>query len=257
MKKFGLNLFSVRSLLKTEGDFLSVAEKLKSQGYSFLQFSGASFPAEVIRRVSAESGMPVVLTHMPLDAIVNDTQRLMEEHALYGCRNIGLGMMPLEILKDEKKCKDTIAALDRAGERMERNGFRFFYHHHHFEFLRYGGETVFDYMIGTAPHINFTADTYWLQYGGADVCAYLNKLAGRIGCVHLKDYRVEVKADGSLAPAFAPVGDGSLDFHTIVNVAEKAGTEYFLVEQDNAVDYPDPLGQTARSAAYLKKEIIS
>ena len=75
--------------------------------------------------------------------------------------------------------------------------------------------------------------------------------------MHLKDYRVEVKADGSLAPAFAPVGDGSLDFHAIVNVAEKAGTEYFLVEQDNAVEFPDPLGQTARSAAYLKKEILS
>lgn len=255
MKTFGLNLFSLRSLIQTEKEFLSVAETLKKQGYAYLQFSGASLPAETIKKVSEESGMPIVLTHMPMNRIVNDTERLMEEHALYGCRNIGLGMMPLDIIKDEKKCKETIAALNKAGEKMEQNGFRFFYHHHHFEFVRYGDETVLDYMIRTAPHINFTADTYWLQYGGADVCAYLKKLSGRISCVHLKDYRVQEKKDGSLAPEFAPVGDGSFDFKTIVREAETSGTEYFLVEQDNAVEYADPLEQVARSAAYLKKEI--
>lgn len=256
MKHFGLNLFSLRSLIQTEKEFLFVAETLKKQGYSYLQFSGASLPAETLKRVSEKSGMPIVLTHMPMDRILNDTERLMEEHALYGCRNIGLGMMPLDLLKDEKKCKETIAALDLAGEKMEQNGFRFFYHHHHIEFVRYGDETVLDYMIQAAPHINFTADTYWLQYGGADVCAYLKKLAGRIGCVHLKDYCVREKKDGSLAPEFAPVGDGSLDFKAIIKEAENAGTEYFLVEQDNAVEYVDPLEQVARSATYLKKEII-
>ena len=75
--------------------------------------------------------------------------------------------------------------------------------------------------------------------------------------MHLKDYRIQEKKDGSLAPEFAPGGDGTLDFKAIVNEAEKSGTEYFLVEQDNAVEYADPLEQVARSAAYLKKEIIS
>lgn len=256
MNTFGLNLFSLRSLIQTEKQFLSVAEALKKQGYTYLQFSGASLPAETLKRVSEESGMPIVLTHMPMDRILHDTERLMEEHMLYGCRNIGLGAMPLEIIKDEKKCKETIAALDSAGEKMERNGFRFFYHHHHMEFFRHGDETVLDYMIKAAPHINFTADTYWLQYGGADIYAYLKKLSGRIGCIHLKDYSVREQEDGSLAPAFAPVGDGSLQFKTIIKEAENAGTKYFLVEQDDAVAYADPLGQVARSAAYLRREII-
>lgn len=256
MKEFGLNLYSIRTLIGTEEEFLNTALKLKEDGYSFMQYSGASLPVETIGQVVRESGMPIVLTHDPLDAIVHETERLMEEHASFGCRNIGLGMMPLPILREEKTCKETIEALDRAGERMERNGFRFFYHHHHYEFLRYGDETVFDYMIRCAPHINFTADTYWLQYGGVEVIPFLSRLRGRIGCLHLKDYRIHIQEDGKFAPEFAPVGDGTLDFKRIIPAAEELGTEYFLVEQDNAVDYEQPLRETARSAAYLKREIV-
>ena len=55
------------------------------------------------------------------------------------------------------------------------------------------------------------------------------------------------------APVFAPVGDGVLDFHKIIAHAKVAGTEYYLVEQDNAALTDDTLGQVERSVKYLKK----
>ena len=68
-------------------------------------------------------------------------------------------------------------ALERAAEKMEENGFKFFYHHHHFEFSKFSdGETVFGYMLKQAKHINFTADTYWLQYGGAALPSFFDRL---------------------------------------------------------------------------------
>ena len=116
--KCGLNLYSLRKLMQTEKEFLSVMQKLKKIGYDYVQFSGAFFAPDVIRRVSEQSGLPVVLTHMPMDRILHDTQRLMEDHAVFGCKNIGLGMMPVEIILDEKKCKETIAALNESGRKV-------------------------------------------------------------------------------------------------------------------------------------------
>ena len=255
--EFGLNLYSIRNKLKTEEEFLDTAIKLKEMGYSFMQFSGVPYDADMITRVSSASGMPIVLTHVPSDRIINDTEALMDEHSKFGCKNIGLGHMDPKIITDEKLCKETIEKLNIAGEKMKNNGFSFFYHNHQFEFYKYGDETVFDYMIKNAPYINFTLDTYWLQYGGVSIVEYVEKLKDKIKCVHLKDYQIFAETTDTsvkMIPRFAPVGDGVINFKTIVPKMLDAGTKYFIVEQDNAAILPDTLGQVKRSIDYLKKE---
>ena len=253
--KTGLNLYSLRHQVDTEEKLLQTAHALREMGYSSLQFSGDKHGPDTIRRTISETGLPVVLTHVPMDRIINDTDALMEEHACFGCYNIGLGGMDPRITADRDRCYSTLEQLERAGERMAEKGFSFFYHHHHFEFLKHDGETVFDYIIRTAPHINFTLDTYWLQYGGVDVCQTIERLRGRIRCVHLKDYRIEAKWDEKgnvkLEPVFAPIGDGTMDFAAILPKAREAGAEHFLVEQDNASDMKDPFAQVERSIRYL------
>ena len=252
MKGYGINLYSLRNSIKTEPELLETAIKLRDMGYSFLQFSGTAFDADMIKRVSDESGLPFILTHVPMDRIIGDTDALMEEHSRFGCKNIGLGAMGSKIIMDEKACFETIEKLEAAAERMEKNGFSFFYHNHHHEFFKYNGETIFDYMIKNAPHVNFTFDTYWAQYGGVNVIEFIEKLKGRIACVHLKDYRIALKE--KFIPDYAPVGDGNIDFKAIVPKMLEAGAEYFIVEQDNAADAEDPFGEVKRSINYLKKE---
>ena len=253
----GLNLYSIRNYLDTEGHFLEAANALNEMGYSYMQYSGGAFDADRIARVSLQSDLPVVLTHVPMDRIVNDTQALMEEHAKFGCKNIGLGAMPPDAIADEVRCKTMIEQLDRAGEVMKKNGFSFFYHHHHFEFFKHGGQTVFDYIIENAPHINYTLDTYWLQFGGIDIGNTIDRLKGRICCVHLKDYMITNTPDnpGSFIPIFAPVGDGNIDFASLLPRMKEAGAQYFLVEQDNAATLPDTMEQVGRSIKYIKAHL--
>lgn len=252
--KAGLNLYSVRNYLETEASFLEAASKIKQMGYDYVQYSGGAFDAGIIKRVSEKSGLPVVLTHVPMARILGDVEALMDEHETFGCKNIGLGMMPKSVIADKTLCYETISALDEAGAKMEKRGFKFFYHHHQFEFYRHDGKTVFDYILDNAPHINFTLDTYWLQYGGADVCRSIDKACGRIECLHLKDYAIALKSSESpeFEPTFAPVGDGNIDFAPVIEHARAAGAKYFLVEQDNAANLPDTLGQVERSIRYLK-----
>ena len=255
--KAGINLFTLRNAIKTEEEFLATAIRLREMGYSYVQFSGAPFDADMIKRVSDESGLPVVLTHVPMERIIEDTDALMEEHARFGCKSIGLGMMPKRIIADETSCKSKIEELERAGERMAKCGFKFFYHHHNFEFYKHNGESVFDYMLKNTKYINFTADTYWLQYGGVDVCEYLKKLDGRCECVHLKDYRQKFEINENdkpdFKPEFAPVGDGVMNFKPIVEAARASGAEYFLVEQDNAPSFDDPFAEVERSIKYIRE----
>ena len=255
--KFGINLYSLRTLIGNEEDFLKTAAALSGMGYDTLQFSGAPYDPEVIRRLSKATGMPIVVTHVPMERIINDTDALMKEHDGFGCRCIGLGAMPPAIVCDEVNFKTTVEKLNAAGKKMKGNGFIFCYHNHHFEQYRINGQTALDYIIENAENVHFTADVYWLQYGGADVLKTLNKMSGRVDCIHLKDYRINVRKDenGSVSyvPGFAPVGDGVLDFRAIIDTAKQCGTKHFLVEQDDAVSYPEPLEKVKRSISYLKE----
>ena len=250
----GLNLFSLRNYLGSEESFLEAAKALKEMGYDYLQYSGGIFDADRIKRVSDESGIPIVLTHVPMARILEDTEALIEEHRRFGCKYIGLGMMPLDLAKDKEKCYATIAALEAAAEKTEAAGCKFFYHHHHFEFFRHDGETIFDLLIKNAPHVHFTLDSYWLQFGGVSICETIDRLKGRAECIHLKDYMIALKNEEKTGfePRFAPVGDGNINFAEVIRHAKAAGAEYFFVEQDNAAKLPDPLGQVERSIRYLK-----
>ena len=251
----GLNLYSIRSFIKETNDFVKTCAKLKEMGYAFVQYSGAPFDSDKINLMQKQVGLPVVLTHVPMDRILNDTANLMEEHGKIGCKNIGLGMMPVATILDEQKCLQTIKLLDEAGKTMEQNGFKFFYHFHQFEFCKLScGMRIIDYMLENCPHINFTADTYWMQFGGVDVTEYLKKMQGRIDCIHLKDYQI-VYQNEKFVPRFAPLGKGNLNLNEIVKTAKQSGTKYFLVEQDDAIDYDDPLNQVKQSVTYVANKL--
>lgn len=263
--KAGINLYSVHKLIKTEEGLLDTAQKLKEMGYISMQYSGAEFVPDRLKRVSDATGLPFVLTHMPADRIMNDTDKLMEEHAVFGCKNIGLGSIPIKDMVteanvvDEKLCKTKLAELNKAGEYMKKNGYSFFLHNHHYEFMRMdNGERIFDHIVENCPYINFTLDTYWLQHAGVDVLATIEKLKGRIGCVHLKDYKIVVntKLDYfDACSAYECVGYGNMDFKAIVPKMKEAGTEHFLVEHDSACSTPDPLYTMEKSIRYIEAEL--
>lgn len=248
----GLNLYSVRNLIKTDEDLIKTTIALKEMGYEYLQYSGAPFNAKAIKEASEKANMPFVLTHVPIERIIDDTDKLMEEHALFGCKNIGLSTIPWSKIVVEDEMKSTVEKLEIVGEKMKKNGFSLFYHNHHVDFLRYGDKNVLEYFFENAPHVNFTLDIYWAQYGGEDVISLIKKMKGRIACVHIKDYLI-VYENGKFEPRSAAIGDGNLDLINIVSALKENGAEYFLVEEENAADYPDTLGEIKRNVDYARK----
>ena len=59
--------------------------------------------------------------------------------------------------------------------------------------------------------VDFMPDTYWLQFGGIDVRAFIEKLSGRIKILHLKD--MKRTAEGI---TYAEIGSGNINFNSFL-----------------------------------------
>ncbi len=258
MKEIGLNLYSIRNLIQNESDFRKTLITLKEGGYTYIQLSGCPLDYSTIKKITDKVGMPIKLTHVPLQRLKNDLDNLIKDHELLNCPNIGLGAYITEVYVDKDLFRSEIEQLEKIAEKIERAGFKFFYHNHHNEFFKHDGQTNYDYIIENAPHVHFTFDTYWVQYGGVDLYEYMNKIKGRMECVHLKDYEIVQKTENGelkLYPRYAPIGDGNINFKNLVVEMKKSGVENFIVEQDNAALLPDTLAQVLKSAKYIKENL--
>ncbi len=95
-------------------------------------------------------------------------------------------------------------------------------------------------------NFSFVMDTYWVQYGGGDVCEWIKKFAGRIDILHLKEMRVT-----RFDPEIGEIGSGNLDWERILKVAEDTGVKSIVVEQDGNWKNDDPFESVRISAEYL------
>ena len=245
----GAQLYNVRAYAQTEKDFRRSLARLRGAGFATVQISGCGpIPAERLKDACDSEGMRVALTHTDPERVLRDTQNVIREHEILGCRYVGIGSMPARY----RSCEwiDCFREDFEAPAKMLRDhGMLLMYHNHNFEFERMrDGRRIMDVLAESMPEdlMGFTLDTYWLQAAGVDPCAWIEKLERRIPCVHLKDMTVH-----GFEQRFAPVGEGNMDFPRILSALEKAGkTQYALIEQDDCYG-DDPFDCLARSAKYL------
>ncbi|MBQ7336304.1 MAG: sugar phosphate isomerase/epimerase [Clostridia bacterium] len=248
--KLGAQLYSVRDRVTTPEDLRTTLTELKKQGYVNAQFSGVPLMgAEVWAKISEETGMPIVCTHMPFDRIVNDTDSLIAEHKIFHCSVIGLGGMPNEY-------RGTLAGLEKFLEIMKEPvkkiraaGMNFSYHNHWFEFESFSDAEgcAMDVMLERCPDWLFLLDVAWAQFGKHSAAEYIRKIgSSRIVNVHFKDY-----TNPDTWNSLVPCGGGLVPFEEIIKACFEVGVENALVEQDTAPDTGDSIGQMAKSAEYL------
>ncbi len=70
-------------------------------------------------------------------------------------------------------------------------------------------------------------DIYWVQHGGSDPAAWIEKVSQRMPVVHLKDM---VILDNT--QTMAEVGEGNLNWKRILSACKQADVEWYAVEQD-------------------------
>ena len=251
--KIGVQLFTLRDHIKNYEDTDNTFAYLKNElGVDVIQISAiGDFEAEKQAELVKKYGFDVCVTHKPWDRIINDTDKLIEEHIMMGCDQIGLGCMPDEFRTDLSAVRRFIALANEAGRKMKAKGLTLAYHNHALEFARLeDGRTIMDVLIEeTDPEVFFfIPDTYWIHMGGVNEAEYLRKLKGRIKVCHFKDWKVVL---GENIGSITELGCGNLDFDACYKACIDAGVSYIVYEQDNNFAV-DPLKSTAVSYNNLK-----
>ena len=249
IKEFGLQNYSIREHLETYDDVLAAMKTIKEMGYSYVQTAGEKISLEEIAEIAKEVGIEVCGTHCGFDSLAADPEKAMEQHRKLGTTNIGIGGAGLNTAED---VANFIVHANAFADIIYEHGFKFTYHNHHHEFRKVGDKTIMDMLVeGLDPvKTSFCLDTHWVQRGGGDVCSWIEKLAGRIDILHLKD----MKMQSDSTPIMCEIGEGNMDFHKIIATAEKAGVKYYVVEQD--ICPGDSFDSVRQSAEYIKKNFM-
>lgn len=229
-KRIGAQYYTLREYTKTIEDFEESCKKVKEMGYQIVQISGTPLEAAPMREVLDRYGLQTVVTHRSFEDFQNNLEEVMEYNRTLGCELCGVGAMPGWARMSGESLSRFIREANEIAAALRKEGLYFGYHNHAFEFARVEGRHIMDRLIEETreEEFYFITDTYWLQAGGMDPAAFLKKLGGRSMAVHFKDWKV----NGDNSTEMAEIGQGNLDWDGIIEVCEKAGVKWALVEQD-------------------------
>lgn len=244
MMEIGAQFFTVRDTCRTLDDFSLTLKKIADIGYRTVQISGTcAYEPQWLAQELEKNGLKCVLTHIPADRIAGDAQQVAKEHDVFGCDYVGLGWYGFDPEKG-MSYENFVKTFGESAKILKENGKYFMYHNHDQEFKKIDGVRILDRICEDIPAelMGITFDTYWAQVGGADPAQCLEKLAGRIPCIHLKDCGYGRRMD--------VIGEGNINFDRVFEKAEAGGTKYMLVEQDDC-NGEDPIECLRRSYQYL------
>ncbi len=244
--EIGIQIFTLADFCKDLDSFSETLKRVADIGYKNVQISATcEYEADWLKNELDKNGLKCVLTHIAPDKLIKSADKVATEHTIFGCENIGLGRHGFNEENESESFDYFFKTYLPVADKLYDNGKYFMYHNHAREFIKRDGKVILQHIADKfAPEkLGFTLDTYWIQVGGGDPAWWIENLSGRVPCIHLKDFAFDRK--------MAVVGEGNINFDRVFQMAEKAGTKYMLVEQDDC-NGEDPFDCIKRSYEYLK-----
>ncbi|WP_081853370.1 sugar phosphate isomerase/epimerase family protein [Erythrobacter longus] len=238
----GAQLYTVRTLF--EADARGTLEALAKIGIKDCETAGLfEHSAADIRAIMDDNGLISRSGHVRLEALRDDAAfgANLDEAATLGQDRLYLGWIPEEE-RTTDKYRALAELLNRRGAEAKSAGIMIGYHNHEFEFIEQGDTTGYDILLRqTDPElVTMELDFFWVADAGKDPLEILESAPGRFTSCHIKDR--------DQAGEMVSVGDGTIDFKTLLPLAQAAGVERFYIEHDNP---EDPLASVGRSYAHL------
>ncbi|MDD3726335.1 MAG: sugar phosphate isomerase/epimerase [Candidatus Ratteibacteria bacterium] len=224
----GTQMYTLRDYCKTVEDTAETLKKVSQMGYKTVQVSGMSEPKDVkeLKKLLDDNGLYPCSTHTGYERIVQETDKVIEEHKILGCEAIVCPGLPGELHNKEGYLK-VAEEFTKVMKKIKENGLVLGYHNHGIEFQRYDGKTGLEILLNNCDGLEAEIDTYWVQYGGGDPAYWIEKFSGRCSQLHFKD--MGIIANQQVMP---PIGEGNLNWERIIKKAKKTGTRYCLIEMD-------------------------
>lgn len=257
--KLAVQMYTIRDFTRTAEQFADSLAKIRAIGYEAVQLSAIGamngdnpeLNAKTTRRLLDENGLRCIATHRNWDDLVNRTEEEIDFHKILGCDFTAIGGMPMAYAENGEA--GFVKFLDDSApviSRLKEAGIRFGYHNHAWEFVRIGPgrRTLYDLLIESRnSDLLLEHDVYWSDHAGIDPVRLFDRCPGRMPVIHLKDKEVTLE-DG---PVMAPIGEGNLNWESILPSCKAAGVEWYAIEQDEC--RRDPFDCLRSSFDFLKE----
>ena len=273
MKKFkvGIQLYGVRKSMAE--DFEGTLKAIAEMGYEYVEFAGYyNKSSDEIKSILDKYGLKCISVHQSVDFYDNDPDAAAEFLKSFGVKYSVIPWFSKEKLVGSEEWSESREKFVAAAKVLKAHGMKLGYHNHDFEFEKFDGKYLHDYIFGEIDKelIDPELDTCWVHYAGLNPADKVREFAGRVEIVHLKDFECRELGGGPAYDlidsngvglkkktredngfVFRPLGMGRQNFEEILAACEEAGTELVIVEQDQTYDIPE-LEAARISREYLK-----
>jgi sugar phosphate isomerase/epimerase len=259
----GIQLWTVKS--EAEKDLEGTLRKVYAAGFREIEFAGyyGKNPADLAKMMKG-MGFSLVSTHAGAGDIAKDGAKIIADAKALGLKYIVCSSPGVSPAKEKLPWEERMKAVDltdwkwnadlfnKFGKQVSDAGMSFGYHNHSAEFRKFDGVTAFDWLFAnTDPkHVKIELDVGWVAVAQADPVALLDKYKDRVIALHVKDVGKR-GADGKDPPSVA-LGEGTVDWKSVIGTAKKNGTKAFFYEQEEPFTRPI-LESVKISGEYLQK----
>jgi sugar phosphate isomerase/epimerase len=250
----GLQLYSFRQQFAR--DVPGTLDKVRDLGFKDVELAGTyNVSPEEFKKLLDARGLTAVSGHFPYERFRNDLQGIIRESKALGLQYAGCAWIPHKDPFDENTCREAIATFNLAGDALAKQGIKFFFHTHGYEFQPQENGTLFDtIMTGTRPDlVAVEMDIFWVVHAGQDPVALFNRYGNRIQLLHLKGMKdntlTGLLTGKSDVTNDVPLGVGKIDLPPILQAAKKAGAKWYFIEDES----PTADKQIPQSLLYLEQ----
>jgi sugar phosphate isomerase/epimerase len=228
-------LYSSRNFPPLEAQF----PDLKAMGYDAIEPWLPAYEADpaAFRRALDDNGLACFGFHMPLQGLRDEPARYIEI-----ARTLGATLMiPPFVPPEEREATPDFwrrlgEDLARGAEAAAPHGHKVARHNHDLEYRpRPDGSRPLDPTVAAGgDKVFFEVDFAWIVRGGADPRAELERYAGRIAAIQMKDTAAPgtTEEDG-----WTPTGDGIVDWPSLTPLFADTPADHLVAEHDNPADW--------------------
>lgn len=243
----GLQLYSIRSDMRE--DPVASLKEVADIGYVYVEHANYvngkfyGYEPKEFRKILDDLGLKMISGHTVFnrshwDEIEQDFsdswRKLVDDAAILGQKYVVSPSMDMTMRNEYDDFKRYMDIFNKCGELCNKQGMKFGYHNHEFEFNEsLNGQTLFDIMMTSMDPklVVVQLDIGNLYNGGAVAIDVVKQYPGRFENLHVKD---EIKSlDREDWYEGTVLGEGIVNTKEVIDMAtEIGGAEVYIIEQE-------------------------
>ena len=250
--RIGLQTFTIRRHLRSPGAIDGAFAEVAALGIHAVELAYVKLKPAYIDALEAAGerhGIDFCSSQITFAILDKERDWVVRFHEQLQCPRTAVSVLPFPASRGNRdKLLNFADKLEALGAWYRGRGIQLCFHHHDFEFRRYGDDLGLDLLLGsTSPeHVALELDTYWAHRGGRSPQDMINDLNGRVQVVHLRDYRIRPRLF-ELLPTDTELGAGNLDLKRIIQTCQATNVPLLAIEQSTSTPY----ASVERSVSHL------